>query len=265
MIDGLSRKQFRAGRLPRLLLAVSSVLALGACAQGSGGDLLETSSLDQDVSPRQFKDSAEAVDHLARRYAANPRDKRTIIDYAKALTDSGQKQRALAVLRASSVYHAKDPEFTSVYGRTALANGHASLASKILSRADKPEQPDWRTVSARGAALAQQGKYNEATRQFNRALKLAPGNPTVLNNLAMAKAATGDLKHAEALLRKANQMPMANKKVRQNLALVLRLQGREGEAGNLLSTSANAIRSSISPTRNHRPASPKLAQIKTQK
>ena len=65
---------------------------------------------------------------------------------------------------------------------------------------------------------------------FERAHSLAPANPTVLNNLAMAHAGSGNLQKAESLLRQAAQNPMAKGKVNKNLALVLDLQGRKAEA-----------------------------------
>jgi Flp pilus assembly protein TadD len=65
---------------------------------------------------------------------------------------------------------------------------------------------------------------------FERAHKLAPSNPTVLTNLAMAHAGNGNLKKAESLLRQASGNPMAKGKINKNLALVLRLQGRNAEA-----------------------------------
>jgi len=265
MIDGLSRNQVKAGRLPRLAAALSTVLVLGACAQSGGSDLLNLSSLGQEPPAADLRDPIKATNYYAKQYATNPRDKTTALNYAHALTETGQKSRALAVLRAAAAYHGKDPAFASAYGRSALANGHVGLASKLLARADDPSNPDWRTVSARGAAFARNGKYQEATTEFERAMKLAPGNATVMNNLAMANAATGDLKRAETLLRQASLMPMAKQKVRQNLALVLRLQGRAAEAAKVQSGPPTALRSAVAPTASTKPsATQKVALLKTE-
>ena len=52
----------------------------------------------------------------------------------------------------------------------------------------------------------------------------------MLSNLGLSYALTKDLKRAEATLRQAVAQPDAAPKVRQNLALVVGLQGRFAEA-----------------------------------
>jgi len=59
---------------------------------------------------------------------------------------------------------------------------------------------------------------------------LAPENPAVLSNLGLSYALAKDLKQAEAILRRAAARPDAEGRVRQNLALVVGLQGRYQEA-----------------------------------
>ena len=62
---------------------------------------------------------------------------------------------------------------------------------------------------------------------------LAPGEPQVLNNLGLSYVLTNELAEAEKVLREAAASPKATLKVRQNLALVLRLQGKTEEADEL--------------------------------
>jgi Flp pilus assembly protein TadD len=64
---------------------------------------------------------------------------------------------------------------------------------------------------------------------------LAPGEPQVLNNLGLS-ALTGDLDEAEQTLRQALASPKATFKMRQNLAMVLGLQGKGAEAKRVSST-----------------------------
>jgi Flp pilus assembly protein TadD len=65
-------------------------------------------------------------------------------------------------------------------------------------------------------------------------LQLSPDNPDVLTNIAMAKVTAGDLAGAEPLLRTAAAQKDAGVQVRQNLALVLGLEGKMDEAEKLL-------------------------------
>jgi Flp pilus assembly protein TadD len=124
----------------------------------------------------------------------------------------------------------QDREQLSEYGRLALEFDQVSTAKALLERADDPANPDWRVLNARGTVLAKEGKHKEATVFFDRALALAPGQPSVLNNLALAHAMAGEAQKAEDMLRQASASGDADPRVNQNLALVLSLQGKYGEA-----------------------------------
>jgi Flp pilus assembly protein TadD len=74
------------------------------------------------------------------------------------------------------------------------------------------------------------GKHEEAQRYYSSALKIMPNEPSVLSNLGLSYALSKNLPLAEATLRRAAAQPKAEPKVRQNLALVVGLQGRFAEA-----------------------------------
>jgi Flp pilus assembly protein TadD len=74
------------------------------------------------------------------------------------------------------------------------------------------------------------GHHDEARRYYDSALKIAPGEPTVLSNLGMSYMLSKDLPKAEEALRQAYASQKADARVRQNLALVVGLQGRFSEA-----------------------------------
>jgi len=254
MIDRPSHVRTGVARLLRFAFILFTALAVSACAQGDGSDFFGSLRGNETrIAPSGDMDPAQAVAYYSSRYAAQPKDKYHALNYAKALRKVGNNKRALSVLQAASGHHKNDPQILSAYGRAALAAGQTKAAIGILAKADDPARPDWRTVSARGTAYAKIGNYQQAIYQFERALKLAPQNPSVMNNLAMAKAANGDLKAAETLLRNASQMPIIDTKVKKNLALVLRLQGRNKDARALeveispASSPALAIRETVTP------------------
>src|SRR5690606_27345595 len=70
----------------------------------------------------------------------------------------------------------------------------------------------------------------EARRKYRLALDTRPDEPTVMSNLGMSYVLSGDLRTAETYMRSAAQQPAADSRVRQNLALVVGLQGRFKEA-----------------------------------
>ena len=237
----------------RITAVASLAILLGACAQGGAPDLglgLGTSNDDMISSADAGSaDMGKALNYWGRKYVKSPSDKTAALNYAKNLKAAGQSKQAFLVLQQASVLHGNDREIASEYGRLALEADQVQLASKLLTLADDRTNPDWRVVSGRGAALAKQGKYKAAVPMFERAHRLAPSNSTVLNNLAMAHAGSGNLTRAESLLRQAAQNPMAKAKVAKNLALVLRLQGRKAEAAAVSAGQSVAMRKSVTPAR----------------
>nr|HPG89336.1 tetratricopeptide repeat protein [Hyphomicrobium sp.] len=126
--------------------------------------------------------------------------------------------------------------------RLALDLDQVNVAARMLEIADDPAKPDWKVISARGTVLAKQGEYKQAIPYYERALSLSPNQPSVLNNLAMAHAMGGDPKQAEELLRRASATPTVDSaRMKQNLALVLGLQGRYDEAKSVTAGSPTAI------------------------
>ncbi len=232
--------QRAASRVLRLVVAVSLGLAASGCAQlGLGEEMASLTALKSeepqsmqagDVAVAPKTDLQKATEYWGKEYAKNPRKIENVLSYAKNLKAMGQKPQALAVLQEASIYHANDRELASEYGRLALESEQITLASQLLEMADDPAKPDWRVVSARGAAAAKLGKYQEAVSHLERAQALAPDKPSVMNNLALAYTMNGEPSKAEDLLRRAGSEEGASPKVRQNLALVLGLQGKYDEA-----------------------------------
>ena len=217
--------------------AAAAGLALGGCSGGLQDSgltaMLEASKPAETAEAPKADPKAElakATTYWQKEFANNPRNIDAAVNYAKNLKAMGEKDRAIAVLQQASMYNSDHKGLASEYGRLALESDQTALAEKLLARAEDPLKPDWKVISAHGAALAKQGRHREAVPMFERALALSPDNPSILNNLGMAQAMNGDATKAEANLRKAADLPGAAPRVRQNLALVLGLQGKFDEA-----------------------------------
>ncbi|MEQ1672354.1 MAG: tetratricopeptide repeat protein [Hyphomicrobium sp.] len=227
----------KAAKITRVLASLTATLLLGACAQTS--DLLGSSNL---VTAQQDSDEAEkpegtqnelqkATAYWGQEYAKKPSELKPALNYARNLKALGEKQKALAVLQQAGSLHDGDKELAGEYGRLALELEQVNVAGRMLAIADDPAKPDWKIISARGTVLAKQGKFKDAIPFYERALAMSNNQASVLNNLAMAHAMSGDAKKAEELLRQAsNTTGASSAKVKQNLALVLGLQGRYDEA-----------------------------------
>jgi Flp pilus assembly protein TadD len=164
------------------------------------------------------------------RYRANPADPEAAIQYAQALRGVGQRVQAAAVLEQSAIHNPQNRAVLGAYGRALADRGSYREALDVLDRAHTQDQPDWRILSVQGAVLDQLGRHGDAQRHYASALRLMPDEPSVLSNLGLSYALSKNLPQAEATLRRAAAQPGAEPKVRQNLALVVGLQGRFQEA-----------------------------------
>jgi Flp pilus assembly protein TadD len=181
-------------------------------------------------APSDPRDPRRELDAAGALYRANAGNPDAAIRYATALRGIGERAQAAAVLEQASIKHPSNKAVLAAYGRALADAGNYAQAFEILSRAHTPEQPDWRLLSVQGAVLDQMGRHEEARRYYASALKLAPDDPMVLSNLGLSYALAKDLKQAETILRRAAARPGAEARVRQNLALVVGLQGRYQEA-----------------------------------
>lgn len=223
-------------RLSRPTLALSlclAGLALAGC-QGRGGLGDITGSIGGSATqPRSASDWQAESDRWGKRYEANPKDRDAAFYYARALRSLDQNAQALAVLQSAVLTHGNDRALLGAYGRSLADNGRLKEADDVLSRAHSPERPDWRILSAQGTVADQLGEHARAQQIYQAALKIAPGEPTILSNLGLSLALSRQLPEAERVLREAVAAGRSDPRVRQNLVLVLGLQGRFGEAETL--------------------------------
>jgi len=203
-------------------------LALAGCAANNTADV--TGSIASQPTPRTEDDWRRLAETLGPKYRENPQDTDLAIQYAQALRGSGQRPQAAAVLEQASMAAPNNKAVLGAYGRALADVGQYQQAFDVLQRAHTPENPDWRILSAEGAVLDQLGRHAEAQRYYSAALKIVPDEPSVLSNLGLSYALAKDLPRAETTLRQAAANPNADARVRQNLALVVGLQGRFAEA-----------------------------------
>ena len=78
--------------------------------------------------------------------------------------------------------------------------------------------------------VAEPAPHDDAQRYYATALRIKPDEPSVLSNLGLSYALSKDLVRAESTLRRASTQSRVDPRVRQNLALVVGLQGRFQEA-----------------------------------
>ena len=223
-----------------LLLCIG--LSLGACQSRNAAldtDPLATGStgLAKTAAPGEQVASFKRTEALSQQWATNHGNVPLGLEYADNLQRMGQTEQQIEVLKTLAVAHPEDGALQSKLGKQLLGQGRAGEATTMLERAAAAPGADWKTLSALGTAYDQQGNYTAARMKYQAALALKPGDLAVENNMAMSFALEGKLPDAEKLLRSASAQPGsdAQPRIRQNLALVVGLQGRFDEARSIAS------------------------------
>ena len=165
---------------------------------------------------------------------ADPTDAVAGVKLAQALRDLGRYDQAAEAAQATLNLQPNNLDALLELGRAHIARGQAFYGVAPLEKARDLAPRDWRSYSLLGVAYEQVRRFDDARAAWNQALVLSPDNPDVLTNAATAALTRGDAPGAETLLRRAAAQPTASAKVRQNLALALGLQGKMGEAEQIL-------------------------------
>jgi len=238
----MTRSRSIPARMTGLGLVISVTLGLGGCqTSGSGPSLLGSRSDPLTTGSINAADSRngqmEQTTDLARKWEANPRDADTALAYAESLQRLGGGDRAVSVLQQAATHNPKDARVLEAYGRALAAAGKAAEASQVIYQAIALGNADWRLYSLQGSLLDRMREHARAQEYYEAALKTAPTQPSLQNNLAMSYALGGNPEKAETVLRGAlarGPAPQAKTQMTQNLALVLGLQGKFDEARTVL-------------------------------
>ena len=152
--------------------AFMAALAAGVAGCGSVSQMTTGSISRSDNRPLETMSAGElhtATSRLGQSYARNPNDKRMAMNFAAALQMDGDADQSLAVMRKLAIAYPKDRDVLAAYGKALAANGQFEPALDAVRRAQTPEYPDWRLVSAEAAILDQMGQKDEARQDYRAA------------------------------------------------------------------------------------------------
>jgi Flp pilus assembly protein TadD len=212
----------------RWLVVLALATALGGC--DATGDVTGSISPRAESAPSSQEALRAYADACGKRYDADPGEKTVTIAYAKALKELGRHSQAAAVMESAAVKAPGDMEILGAYGKALADAGQLQQAADVLTRSYTAEEPNWSNMSAQGSIADQLGDHAKAQEFYNDALKIMPGEPSVLSNLGLSYALSRQLPRAEQALRQAVANPAADARMRANLGLVLALEGKFGEA-----------------------------------
>ena len=217
-----------AGRHPALGAMRGAILAaslwLGGCQTSGPQDITGS------IGGASETDMRRSAEEWGRQYDRDPDNKAVALNYARALRGMSEYAQAVAILQRLSIKFPRDVEVLAGYGKALADAGRAREAAGVLEHAHTPERPNWSVLSSQGSVADQLGDHEQAQAYYAAALKIAPKQPHVLSNLGLSYALSKKLPEAETTLREAAAEPGADRPVRQNLALVLALEGKFASA-----------------------------------
>lgn len=218
----------------RKTLACISAVLMAATLAGCATDSTTTGSINRSankpVEQMNATELAQSINSYGKLYQRDPKNKSVAMAYASILRLNNMNEQSLAVMRKTAIIHSEDRQVLAAYGKSLAGAGQFTAALDAIQRAQDPTRPDWRLISAEGAIYDQTGRPELARNLYQKALQARPNEPSILSNLAMSHVLENDLVTAEKYLRTAVQQPGADSRVRQNLAMVVGLQGRFDEA-----------------------------------
>lgn len=202
-----------------------AALLLAGCQGVGTGDV--TASVGPDaILPSSTPELERYADDIGRRYDVDPDNKQVALAYSRALRALTRYEQAVAVAQKLAAKYPRDLDVLGAYGKALAEAGRLREAATVLPEAHTPEQPNWSILSAQGAVADQLGDHDQAQAYYSAALKIVPNQPEVLSNLGLSYALSKQLPLAESTLQQAAAQPGADMRVRQNLALVLALEGK---------------------------------------
>jgi Flp pilus assembly protein TadD len=214
-----------------LALILTACLAAGGCQNTSLSDVTGSIGASQDRPlPTSELELRRYSEDWGKRYDSNPDSKIAALNYARSLRALTQYAQAVAVMQRLAAKYPKDMDVLGAYGKALADVGRLPEAADVLARAHTPEHPNWSILSAQGSVADQLGNHEQAQAYYDAALKIMPSQPQVLSNLGLSYALAKRLPQAETTLEQAAAQPGADMRVRQNLALVLALQGKFSDA-----------------------------------
>lgn len=212
------------------LLTLALPLMVGGCMTGGLGDVTASIAAPSAVLPSTDQERRKFTAEWGHRFDADPSNKTNALNYARGLRSLTEYAQAVAVLQQAAVKHPNDLDILGAYGKALADDGRLREAADVLSNAHTPEHPNWTILSAQGVVADQMGNHAAAQSYYQAALKIVPGEPSVLSNLGLSYALDKNLNLAEQTMQQAVASPRADARVRQNLALVLALEGKFTDA-----------------------------------
>lgn len=257
----------------RVLIFGGCVLSFGGCGLASlpGGYTKMEEQTVKELSGANFaprsQEEREAImtqdlftqtAFWSKEYDLNPADLEAAINLAANLRKMGNPAQSAEIAQHTRALYPRDIGLISELAASLVADNKYRKAIKVIDEGLSYAPNTARLWSLKGAALDQLEEFSAARQNYTKALAINPNDTATLANVGLSYALEGDPVTAEIWLRQAAQKPDASPAVRQNLALVLGLQGKFSDAENLIRQDADGetVEKNLAYLRDLRGAAP---------
>ncbi|MBK8908207.1 MAG: tetratricopeptide repeat protein [Rhodospirillales bacterium] len=225
-----------------VLVSVLAVLVLAVLASGCAGSPFAHAPTAADAGDRYQRlmriaaaaeadgDLLAAADLYERAQATAPNRSEPVTALAAITTTLGDADGAARHWRTAVALEPDAPAARRGLGAALLALGEPADAAQQFRAAIAADPGDASAYNGLGVSLDLLGRHEEARHAYDDGLDRAPGALGLTNNRALSLALTRDFDTAIATMRTIADRPDAGPRIRQNLALVYALAGRQNEA-----------------------------------
>ncbi|MEQ8558616.1 MAG: hypothetical protein RIB03_09900 [Henriciella sp.] len=234
----MSRAKAIAFALPLL-----SASLITACASAEKKEQAATESAIEEAMAEKLApatpeeiEAAMRADPLTRanfwgaEFRKDPTKLDVTIEFMKSLREIGSHERAIEIGSKTLPIHQKSVELHVIMARALMSESRPAEAADVYLRATRVDPKDPAALAGLGLAMDQLERHHDAQIAYEAALEVDPQRISTLTNYGLSLALSGNLDAAEARLREAVALPGSDARVRQNLALILGLQGKFAEA-----------------------------------
>lgn len=213
----------------------------------------------EEIEEVERADALTQANFWAAEFRKDPTKLDVTIKFTEALRAIGSHERAIEVLSKAIPVHPASAQLHMVMGRALMSEGRPSEAAEVFYRAATLAPETAAPHAALGLSLDQLERHHDAQTAYATALEIEPDRISTLTNSGLSLALSGELDAAEERLRYAASLPAADARVRQNLALILGLQGRFTEMRAIdphaptrtVEANLETLKSMLAPTRDY--------------
>jgi tetratricopeptide (TPR) repeat protein len=179
-------------------------------------------------------DMAGARKLLAGLEASQPAEQaQVLLTEGQILRDAGQQEQAYVLLQAAVATFPTNPDLLYDFALLAEKTGRLDVMEKSLREVMQQAPDNHHAYNALGYSLAERNvRLPEALELIGKALKMAPGDPFIMDSMGWVQYRLGNLNEAEAQLRQAYAL-RNDPEIAVHLGEVLWQKGEKADAQKL--------------------------------